>query len=299
MLPSFIIIGAQKSASTFLQQCISEHPDVYIPKGEISFFEDPDYKEVDPECFWVQFDGVAEGKIFGIKRPTYLGKLECTERIRNLIPNVKLICVLRNPVKRAISAYYHYIRTGFIPPVPINDGIPLILQGKWSLDYQRSDKILRFGLYHKHLSHYLKFFTMSQLFICLNEDVQRNSKGVVRDIYRFLNIDENYCPSSLNKHPMKGVYTLWRLRLWHQIMNKYMVYNQNKTRCYYPKNYWSLLIIFSFSRFDRHILSRFDIASKDKLESDIEYELYSYYLSDIKSTERLLGFNLELWRSKK
>ncbi|MCH7980754.1 MAG: hypothetical protein IID59_04545 [Proteobacteria bacterium] len=41
-LPDFVIIGAQKSASTFLQECIREHPAVYMNREEDAFFEDPE-----------------------------------------------------------------------------------------------------------------------------------------------------------------------------------------------------------------------------------------------------------------
>ena len=45
MLPDFVIIGAQKSASTFMQVCLDDHPDIYLPRGETTFFESPDYRE--------------------------------------------------------------------------------------------------------------------------------------------------------------------------------------------------------------------------------------------------------------
>jgi len=43
----FLIIGAQKSATTFIHRCLLEHPSVFMPPGEISFFEDPDYLNLD------------------------------------------------------------------------------------------------------------------------------------------------------------------------------------------------------------------------------------------------------------
>ena len=52
MLPNFIIIiGAEKSATTFLHECLSEHPEVFMPSAEIPFFEDPDYGQSDIKAF--------------------------------------------------------------------------------------------------------------------------------------------------------------------------------------------------------------------------------------------------------
>lgn len=121
MLPNFIIIGAQKSASTFLQACLNDHPDIYMPYGETPFFESPDYERNnirDLEKIFVDRDE----KCIGIKRPTYIGKPEVPERILAHLPNAKLIAVLRNPIDRAISAYFHNINYGFIPAIDVETG---------------------------------------------------------------------------------------------------------------------------------------------------------------------------------
>ena len=40
MLPDFFVIGAQKAGSTYLLQCLGEHPQIYMPPDEVAFFED-------------------------------------------------------------------------------------------------------------------------------------------------------------------------------------------------------------------------------------------------------------------
>ena len=44
--PEFAIIGAQKSATTFLQTVLQSHPEVFIPDGELAMFEDPQYADM-------------------------------------------------------------------------------------------------------------------------------------------------------------------------------------------------------------------------------------------------------------
>jgi len=105
MLPDYIIIGAHKSASTFVHKCLMEHPDIYMPKDEIPFFEIPDYESSSLSELEKYFKGRKE-KRFGIKRPSYIGKPEVPARISNDLPDAKLIAVLRDPVDRAVSSYY-------------------------------------------------------------------------------------------------------------------------------------------------------------------------------------------------
>ena len=43
MLPDFVIIGAMKAASTLITECLRQHPEVYMPRGETPYFRDPEY----------------------------------------------------------------------------------------------------------------------------------------------------------------------------------------------------------------------------------------------------------------
>ena len=81
MLPNFIVVGAQKSASTFVQVCLAEHPDIFMPSTEIPFFVSPDYEQKSINNLKHFFIGRTE-KMLGIKRPDYIGKPEVPERIR-------------------------------------------------------------------------------------------------------------------------------------------------------------------------------------------------------------------------
>jgi len=154
MLPNFVIIGAQKFASTFLQICLNDHPDIYLPHGETSFFESPDYEESEIRKFERIFNKRSE-KCLGIKRPNYIGKPEVPKRIASHLPNAKLIAVQRNPIDRAISAYYHNINYGFVLPIDVEIGMrKLISDASFAEIYKRSSKIIEFGYYYKYLSKY-------------------------------------------------------------------------------------------------------------------------------------------------
>ena len=120
MLPHFVVIGAQKSASTFLQRCLADHPEMWLPRGETTFFEDPTYEASRLSDLERMFSRRRE-RVLGMKRPSYLSRPEVPGRIRRDLPNVKLIAVLREPISRAVSAYFHMVGGGYLPLLELNE----------------------------------------------------------------------------------------------------------------------------------------------------------------------------------
>lgn len=130
MFPTFAIIGAQKSASTFLQKQLQAHPDIFLPDGELATFEDPQYEDYDPQIFASHFSPDWDAKALGLKRPSYLHEPEVPRRLARHLPGIKLIVSLRDPVDRAVSAYFHQVRHNFAPLVEVNRGLENILDGR-------------------------------------------------------------------------------------------------------------------------------------------------------------------------
>lgn len=295
MLPGFIIIGAQKSASTFLHRCIREHPEIYMPKEEDPFFQDPDYLQRDFKDFEAQFDKVPSSLLIGIKRPNYLCEPECSARIYKHIPNVKLIVVLRNPVDRAISSYFHLMRQGFIPIRPLNEGMGYIVK---NIDANNSGKdamVLKYGLYYKALKRYFDLFDRSQLFIRLHSQIVQDSYRIIREVYNFLGVVVSYKPKSLDAQPKKGVYSVWRLQFL-QKTNKYKLFNENRTREYPPKDIWPWVMLRLINGIDKFLLAKFDDTRRPKLKPEIKKRLYDFYAKDIEALEKFLKIDLSIWK---
>ena len=68
MLPTLVIIRAQKSASSFMHKCLADHPEIYLPKREVPFFASPDYEQGSIKDLEKLLEGRRE-QILGIKRP--------------------------------------------------------------------------------------------------------------------------------------------------------------------------------------------------------------------------------------
>jgi hypothetical protein len=117
--PTFIIAGERRSGTTSLTYYFQSHPEIYLlPKIDIAYFVDPQTKgirdklkgkintslwakEFSKEHYISLFEGAEGKKAIGEKSADYLFWEESHQRIKDTLPDVKIILSLRNPVERA------------------------------------------------------------------------------------------------------------------------------------------------------------------------------------------------------
>jgi hypothetical protein len=114
-LPTFLIVGAQKSATRWLRRNLGEHPDIFTSPYEIGFFNSPKrFESLGVGWYRAQFAGWEGEPIVGESTPGYMmwrhEPSVVAKRIKDTIPDVRLIAILRNPVERANSALVHHIK---------------------------------------------------------------------------------------------------------------------------------------------------------------------------------------------
>jgi hypothetical protein len=293
-LPDFAIVGAQKSASTFIQDGLSSHQDIYMPKGETRYFEDPEYLGGDISTLTSLFKG-REGKVKGIKRPDYLGRAEVPARMKAVTPDIKIIVVLRNPVERLVSAYYYYIKLGFIPVLDINEAIPRILKGE-AIGTQKARDLLEYGRYATHLERYLSCFPKDQLLILMQEDIASSPKASLETSCGFLGVDPGKVRAPLRR-VNAGVYPLARLRFLTK-RNRFLYRYDDETgklahRKMHPGRYVPAAII---TTVDRYLLERVIGNKKPELHEDVRSMLVQFYREEVNETERIIGRDLRNWK---
>jgi hypothetical protein len=120
-LPTFLIIGAQKSATRWLRLNLGLHPAIFTADREIEFFNSAEhYERQGTSWYRQQFEGwdgelavgeATPGYMFWRHRPAVMA-----ERIEQTLPDVHLIAILRNPIDRAQSALIHHIEGKALPP---------------------------------------------------------------------------------------------------------------------------------------------------------------------------------------
>ena len=203
MLPNFIIPGAQKSGTTALRIYLDQHPNVYMVNKEIRFFNSEENFNKGIKWYEEFFKNSNGKKAIGEKTPEYIYDTKVPERIHNVIPNVKLIFVLRNPVTRAYSHYWHSVRSG-VENLKFSEALEKEEERSTKPENKNLFRYKDRGKYINQIRRYSKFFPKSNMFFVLSEDLYENTNEVLSSILEFLNVDKEYEFEDLNKKHVGG-----------------------------------------------------------------------------------------------
>ena len=198
--PNFLIIGAQKSGTTWLANMLRQHPDIFMPpEKELHFFDLKENYSKGIDWYRSFFSDYSGEKAIGEATPGYFSlylnqneirKYGLITNIPELIcdeyPGIKLILCLRDPVTRAISAYYHAIRARRISPsTPIKE-----VTSKYA--------IVSRGYYYSQLLEWLKFFPLKHFLILIYEDdILLGKKRTIMNSYHFLGVNQTFEPEGI------------------------------------------------------------------------------------------------------
>ena len=194
-LPDFLIIGVQKSGTTWLHKMLQHHASVFIPDQEVHFFDKGYNYEKGLDWYASQFADAPADTLIGEKTPDYIwahgsGTEDhlptVHENIHTHLPDIKLIVILRDPVKRAISAVRHILRSSRISPRHSVDDV--LVGEKHHLIAPHG--VIEYGHYADHLSAYLDLFDRSQMLILFFEEtVVQSTQDRLQPVWDFLDID--------------------------------------------------------------------------------------------------------------
>lgn len=297
----FAVIGGQKCGSTYLQSVINNHPDIQMVKGEVPFFENPDYSNDGMLKLNKLLAELDKSKTIGIKRPNLLAQPYAPDRIINFNSEIKAIAILRNPLERLKSAYFHYINDGFAPVKGLNSGISNLLDGKLANTYKRTEELLEFGLYADHIINY-KTVLKDNLLVLFYDDLKNDKLEVIKRCYSFLSVDNTYIPEEkyLTSRPQKVNYSLARSWLLTKKNNYQYDYNDEKTRLFYKEQSdRDKLVCRRIDQIDKLIVSRlFKSNKKPEYSEVLKKRLINFYQKDIEKLEVALGVDLSHWLDK-
>lgn len=292
--PDFLIIGAQKSASTFLHYCLAQHPDVYVRPGETPIFENPDFSAYHPGFFAAMFRGRTE-RCLGIRRPNYMGRSEAAPRIGEILPDAKLIAVLRNPVDRAVSAAHHQMVESFIPLMNIEECMRQALAGELQRRYPRAWQILEFGLYYKSLRLYQSFLDRGRLLVIDQTRFLNDKEAVLGEVFAFLGVDAGFVPADLASRKQPGHYHPVSQRLA-RLANAISHRRDDDNLRAHPRGLPARIVGRGVKQAANIVEAALAAGRRPELGAGCRAELYAYYRDDIENLERLLGWDCSVWK---
>jgi uncharacterized protein (TIGR03086 family) len=194
-LPTFLIIGAQKSATRWLRSNLGEHPDIFAAPIEISFFNQRFRRG--PDFYRTQFEGWQGEPIVGEATPGYMmwrhRPAKVAKRIKRTIPDVRLIALLRNPIDRANSAMVHHVTKERLPK---RSKLVDLVTSKDPEDDRLG--LVTGGWYGASLQPYVDLFG-DQLLVFLHDDVEENPLDVYRRSLEHIGASPDFVPPELDK----------------------------------------------------------------------------------------------------
>ena len=197
-LPTFLIIGAQKSATRWLRLNLGLHPTVFTAGRELEFFNNRDrYEDGGVTWYREQFEGWAGEPFVGEATPGYMFWRHhpevVAERIHDTLPYARLIATLRNPIDRAQSAMVHHIEDGRLP----SDSVLIDLVRATPPERDKLG-IIAGGWYAASLEPFQQRFG-DRLLVVLHDDVDDDPRGVYDAALRHIGATPDFVPPEFER----------------------------------------------------------------------------------------------------
>ena len=208
IFPDFLIVGAAKSGTSSLYNYLIKHPCV-IPalRKEVHYFgRNFDkkilwYKSFFPTIIFKYINGFIYKRevLTGEASTYYMFHPHAPKRIFSIIPNVKIIILLRNPVNRAFSHYQNLLRRGIIK-LPFVEVIKkeldnshleknkMLRDENYNSEFFRIYSNLARGVYIQQIRNLRKYFHEKQILIIKSENFFDNPDKILRKVYKFLKL---------------------------------------------------------------------------------------------------------------
>ena len=181
MLPNFLVIGAPRAGTTWIDENLRCHPDVFMPqKKELHFFDRYFGRGLSYyESFFAAWSGQ---KAVGEATPDYLhgvySRNDIPALINKCLPGVKLIACLRNPVERVYSRCWN-------SKAKYDHSAELTFEEKLSA----KPEFIQEGFYFDQLAKFLELFPREDMRVLLYDDIRDHPGSFMKDVYEFIGVD--------------------------------------------------------------------------------------------------------------
>ena len=242
VLPDFLVIGVMKGGTTSFFNYLTQHPQIHPPfRKEIKFFDIHYLQGLDwyRAHFPMHFK-MKSGALTGEATPYYIFHPAAPERVAKVLPNVKLIVLLRNPVDRAYSHYNHMLRVGR-EPLPFEEAIAreaerldgeaekIIADPRYSTFKHLHYSYLARGRYIEQLEKWFALFPREQMLILPSEELYTSPATAYRKAVEFLGLSA-WEPDDFSVYK-QGAYEQMPVAVRQHLVDYYRPYNQRLYDC--------------------------------------------------------------------
>jgi len=279
MLPNLLIVGPPKSGTTSIRNILAQHPNVFAYPREIHFFDENYEKGIG----WYKkfFENVTGERIITEKTPSYFYDRDVPKRIKETLPDIKLLFILRNPIDRAYSHYWHNVRLGaekrsFEKAIDNEFKNYDTFEIKYrrfsahSKDWEKKDSnLFRYAgisTYSVFLKKWLNYFDKKRVYFMLLENLQQEEMDKLLEFFELEKF--RFVIKKYNVGGAPKIILLTKI---------------NRTIGYIPK----------VSKF---ILHRFNRAKYPPMKKETRKYLQEYFESYNKELEKVTGLDLSKWR---
>lgn len=202
-LPDFLGLGTQKGGTSTLHALLKTHPDVFLPaRKEVHYFS----LHAHQPTHWYanHYVEAKQDQRCGDITPYYLFHPEAPERIHALLPGVKMIVLLRDPVERCLSQVFHARRLGFEalePEAALAAEAERLASG--NADSLQKHSYQARSRYLEQLERYESLFPPQQLLVLQSEDLFLNTTKSWQKILAFLDLPPQPLPDPI-PHANRG-----------------------------------------------------------------------------------------------
>jgi Sulfotransferase domain len=215
--PNFFVVGAPRCGTTSMWHYLRQHPEIFMsPVKEPHFFVPfrPRFMPAvkDERAYLRIFEGAKDEKVLGEASPSYLTDPGAAERIKAVAPHARILALVRDPVERAHSDYWHKVRYG----VERRSFLEVVRTG-----LAEETTTILIGRYPTSLQRYYDAFGPNVL-VLVFEEFAADVRGAVRQVLEFLEVDPGLAdefdatprnPSALPRNAIsRRVYSSVRLR---------------------------------------------------------------------------------------
>lgn len=298
-LPNLLIVGAAKCGTSSLHNYLDQHPEIYMSKekeprfisSQVTPFPLNGPRDHEVESWYVKhyedylklFEWAEDFPVVGeSSADTLYFHKDTIPVIKKYLGDPKIIIILRNPVKRAFSAYQHLVRD-LREELSFEEGLkeePNRIKNNWELIYHYT----AVSFYYDAVKAFLDNF--SEVKIILTEDQEKKPQQVLRDIFSFLKVDPNCDVDTKIRYNISG-------KPKSQWLHHFLSEDNFARTLARP-------IVRTFFSSETRVLISQRIQEKNlrrlTINRDTKKKLHELFEPDIKNLEKLLNRDLSIWR---